>query len=86
MLIRGDDHASSRARVEVDVWVHAPLTDQSELVETLEQRRPDLGSLADENYDLGISQALGKRVSLLNMIVPDIDPVPVQFTEAGERA
>ena len=86
MLIGADDDAPARARLDVDVRIHAALTDESQHVETFEQRCPDLGSLADEDQDLCVFQALRKCVNLLNVIVPDLDLMALQLPEARERA
>jgi hypothetical protein len=85
MLVGRHDHAPARACVDVDVRVHTALADQPELVETLEQGRPDLGPFADEDQDLGVFQARGQRIGLLGVIVPDLNLMALQFPETGER-
>ena len=85
MLVGRYDHAPARARVDVDVRVDAPLADELQFVQALEERRPDLGPLADEDQRLGVLQTGGQRVDLLNVVVPDVDLMPVQFPEAGKR-
>ena len=85
MLVGRDDHAPAGARVDIDVRVHAALADQPELVQTLEQLRSDLGPLADQDEDLGVFQARGERAGLLQVIVPDVDLMALQFPETGQR-
>ncbi len=55
VLIRRDDDAAPGTRVDVDVRIHAPLTDEPELVQAFEQRRPYLGALADQHERLGVA-------------------------------
>jgi hypothetical protein len=82
----GDDDAEPRALVDVDVRIDAALADQPELREALEERRADLGALADQHERLRIHQTLGERIDVLDVVVPDRDVVPLQLAEARERA
>ena len=86
VLARGHDDAARGAGVDVDVRVDAALADQLELGQPLEQRRADLGALADQDQDFGVLKALGERVDVLDMVVPDRDLVAVQLLEARQRA
>ena len=70
MLIRRHDHAAARARVDVDVRVDAALADQPEPVQPIEQRRANRGPFANQDQRLGVLQALGERVGVLDMISP----------------
>ena len=75
-----------RAGVDVDVRIDAALADEPQLRQALEQRRADLGALADQHQRLGVPQPLGQRVDVLDVIVPDRDVVAGQLREAGQRA
>src|SRR6187401_14809 len=48
--------------------VHASLADQSQLVETLEQRRSDLCPLPNQDQHLRVFEAFGERVGFLDMV------------------
>ena len=52
----------------------------------MEERRADLGALANEHERFGLAQSLGERVDVLDVIVPDLDVVSRQLREAVERA
>ena len=54
--------AEPRAGVDVDMRVDAALADQAQLGQALEQRRADLGALADQHQHFGVAQPLGERV------------------------
>ena len=84
MLVRRHNHAAPGAGVDVNVRIHAALADQSELVETVEQRSLDLRPLADENECLSVFEALGKRRDVLQMVIPDFDLMRVQLPETGK--
>ena len=86
VLARRDDHAEARAGVDVDVRVDAALADEPQLRQALEERRADLGPLADQDQHLGVAQALGERVDVLDVVVPDGDVEGRELAEAGERA
>src|SRR5581483_208598 len=47
--VRGDNDAKPRARIDVDVWVHAALADQAQVGQAFEQRPTDLCALAYEH-------------------------------------
>ena len=49
-----------------------------------EQRRPDLGALAEQDQRLGIGEPFRQRVDILHVVVPDRDVVPLQHLEAGQ--
>jgi hypothetical protein len=83
---RRDDHPELRAGVDIYVWVDAALADEPELRQSAEERRADLGALANEHEHFRVAQSLGERVDVLDVIVPDIDVVPRQLREAVERA
>ena len=51
----------------------------------VEQRRANLGALADQDQRLGVRQPLGQHVDVLGMVVPDRDVVAVQLSKAGQR-
>ena len=55
-----------RAGLDVDVRIDAALADEPEIGQALEQRRADLGALADQHQHLGVAQALGERVDVLD--------------------
>src|SRR4029453_6626366 len=84
MLVRRHNHAAPSARVDLDVRIHTALANQSELVQTIEQWSSDVRALTDENECLGIFQPLGKRVDVLDVVIPDLDLMPVQLPETGE--
>ena len=82
MLARRHDDAEPRAGVDVDVRIDAALADQPELRQPLEQRRADLRALADQHQRLGVLQALGERVDVLDVVVPDRDVVAVELARS----
>jgi hypothetical protein len=86
MLTRRNDDAKRRASLDVDVGIDAALTDQPKLAQALEQRRPDVGTLAYQYQRFRILQSSGQRIDLLDVIVPDLDLVACQFFEAVECA
>jgi hypothetical protein len=83
---RRDDHPELRAGVDIDVRVDAALADKPELRQSTEQRRADLGALANQHQRVGLAQSLGERVDVLDVIVPHLDIVAQQLREAVERA
>jgi hypothetical protein len=83
---RGDHHPELRAGVDIDVRVDAALADQPQLRQSTEERRADLGALANEHQRFGFAQSFGERVDVLDVIAPDLDLVPRQLREAVERA
>jgi hypothetical protein len=84
VLIGGDDDAQPGARVDVDMGIDAALTDQPQLGQPLEQRRPDLGPLTDEDQCLARMQPFSQRIDVLDMVIPDRDVVGRQLVEALE--
>jgi hypothetical protein len=75
MLARGHDDAEPRARVDVDVRIDAALTDQPEPVESMQERRANLGSLAYQDQCFGVAQSFSQHIDILYVIVPDLDCV-----------
>ncbi len=86
VLARGDDDAEARAGVDIDVRIDAALADQLELGQALEQRRADLGPLADQHQRFGIAQPFRQRVNVLHMVVPDGNVLSRELAEAGQGA
>src|SRR5438105_1389284 len=78
--------AAARARLDVDMGKDAGLADQPELVESVEQRRPDRGALADQHQRLRVLEPPGERVDVLGVIVPDRHLVAGDFGVAGQGA
>ena len=85
MLARRDDDAEPGAGGDVDMRIDAALADQPEVGQTLQQRGPDLGALADQHQRLGRRQPLGQLIDVLDMIVPDRDLVAIELAETVER-
>ena len=83
VLARRHDHAEPRAGVDVDVRIDAALADQPQLGQPLEQRRADLRALADQHQRLGVVQALGQRVDVLDVVVPDRDVVARELARSS---
>ena len=83
---RRDDHSELRTGIDVDVRVDAALTDEAELRQSTQEWRADLSALANQHERFGLAQALGERVDVLDVIVPNLDVVPRQLREAFERA
>jgi hypothetical protein len=67
------------------VRIDAALADQPQLGEALEERRPDLGALANQHEHLRIAQSLGERVEVLDVVVQRwfADRERVRRTDAG---
>ncbi len=86
MLARRYYDTELRTGIDVDVRVDAALADEPELVQSMEQRRADLGPLAYQHQHFGIPQSFGQRIDILDMIVPDLDFVIRHSLEAVERA
>ena len=86
MLARRYDHAEPRTGVDVDMRIDAALADQFELLQALEQRRPDVRAFADQHQDFGFPEPRGQRPDVLDVIVPDLHVVAVEFAETRERA
>src|SRR4029434_2438198 len=85
MLARRHNDPELGARLDVDVRIDAALTNEAELVQSMQQRRPDLGPLADQYQYFGITQSVGQRIDILDVIVPDLDLVARQLVEAVAR-
>jgi hypothetical protein len=64
------------------VRVHAGLADDPELVEPLDQRRPDRRALADARNRLDVLEAPGELVHVLGVVLPHRDVVPANLVEA----
>jgi hypothetical protein len=73
MLARRNDNAELCACIDIDVRIDAPLADEFKLIKLMEQRRPDLGSLAYQHQHVRIPQTSGERVDSLNVIRRDLD-------------
>ena len=86
MLVRRDDDAVLRARVDVDVRIDAALTHQPQLRQPLDERPADRRAFADQDQRFGLGQALRERINVVDMIVPDRDLVAVELAEAVEGA
>jgi len=86
MLARRHNDAEPRARLDINVWIDTALTNEPELIQSMEQRRSDLGPLAYQHQRFGIPQSFGQRIDILDVIVPDRDLVARQLLEALERA
>jgi len=86
MLVRRDDDAVRGAGVDVDMWIDAALTDQPQRRKPFDERRADLRAFAKQDQHLGIGEALGERIDLVDMVVPDRDLVAVELAKAIERA
>ena len=61
--------------------VHAALTDEAELRQSTQEWRADLGALANEHECFGLTQSLGERLDVLDVIVPDLDVVARQLVK-----
>jgi len=66
------------------VRIDAPLADELKLRQAFDERRADRGALADQHQGLGIGEAFGQAVGLLDVIVPDLDVVALELAEAGQ--
>ena len=85
MLARRHHDAEPGAGVDVDMRIDAALADQLELGQPLQQRRADLRALADQDQRLGVLQAVGQRIDVLDVVVPDRDVMAVELAEARKR-
>ena len=85
MHIRRHNHAIPRAGSNVDMWVHAPLADQPQLIQPIQQRSQDFGAFAYQHQRFGIAKPRGQHIHVLNMIVPDLDLVALQLFETRQR-
>ena len=86
MLARRNNDAEPRASLDVNVWIDTALTNKPELVQSMEQRRSDLGPLAYQHQRFRIPQSFCQRIDILDVIVPNFDFVPCHFFEAIEGA
>src|SRR6266403_1130730 len=66
--------------------IDAALADQLQLRQPFQQGRADLRALADQHQRLGVAQALGEPVDVLDMVVPDRHLMTGKLAEAIERA
>ena len=82
MLVGRHDHAQLRAGIDIDVRVNAALADEFEIVQAFEQRRANFRSFPDQHQDLGVAEAFGKRVGVLDVVIPDGDFVSRELGEA----
>ena len=86
VLVGAHDDAALGARGDVDMRIHAALADEAQAVELCNERRANLRALADQDQRIGVLQACGEPVCVLQMIVPDSHRVASQLAKAGERA
>src|SRR6266850_1522903 len=86
MLARRYNDTELRTGIDVDVRIDAALADEPKLVQSMEQRRADLGPLAYQHQRFRIPQSFGQRIDILDVIVPDLDFVTCQLFEAVEGA
>jgi hypothetical protein len=84
--VRADDDAVLRAGFDVDVRIDAALADELQVLQPLEERRADLGALADEHQRLGVLQPLGELVRVLEVVVPDLYVVLRKLRKDAQRA
>lgn len=64
------------------MWgVDAGLADQAQPRKSPQQRRANLGALADQHQRLRVAQALGQRVDVLRVIVPHLELVLRSFAK-----
>src|ERR1700736_5735689 len=66
--------------------IDAALADEFERGQPLKQRRADRRALADQDQYLGVAQTPGKRVVILDVIVPYGHVVSVKLAKAGKRS
>src|ERR1700733_5436766 len=85
MLARRQDDAKPGAGIDIDMRIDAALADELQLGQPLEQRRADLGTLADQHQDFSVGEAFGEPVDVLHMIVPDRDIAALELAEARQR-
>src|SRR5258706_237519 len=85
MLVRGQDDAEACAGIDIDVGKDAALADEPEPGKALEQGGADLGALADQHQRLGVCEASGQRIGVLDVIVPDGDLVAGELAEGIQR-
>jgi hypothetical protein len=74
-----------RVHLDVDVRVDAALADQAQVGQTLEQRRTDLGALADQDERVEVLQPLGEAVGVLDVVCEDRHLVVPEPLEARQR-
>lgn len=84
MHFGGHDDPEPVTRINVDVGVDAPLTDQSQVRRALQQRGMDLRPFADEDERFGIREPVRQFVGVVRVVVPNRNFVPSQFREAVE--
>ena len=84
MQVRADEDAQPRARVHVDVRIHAALADQAEARKPFEQLPADLRALTNQDEGLEVAQTLRERVGVLQVIVEHGHLVRVEQAEAVE--
>jgi hypothetical protein len=84
MLAGRDDDAQPGAGLDVDMRIDAALADQAQFRQPLQQGLADLRALADQHQDLGLGQAPGQPVDILQVVVPDRDLVPGELGKTPE--
>jgi hypothetical protein len=75
-----------RTSINIDMRVDTTLAYEPELVQSIEQRRADLGTFTYQHQHFSIPQALGQCTDILHVIVPYLDFVTCELFEALKRA
>ena len=84
MQVGGHHDAEVGAGLDVDVRIGAPLADQTEHRETLEQRTPDRRPLSDEHQGFGARETTGEHLDVLDVVGEDGHLVGAQLFETPE--
>ena len=77
---------SGQVAVDKEGKLVGPNDLKAQIRQALEQRGSDLGPFAYEHQRLGVTQALGQGIDVLDVVVPNRDVVTGQLAEAIERA
>jgi len=70
--------------MDIDVRVYATLTNQLQFVQAIKERSTNLGPLTYQHERFGIFQALGQRIHILHMVVPDFNVMAIKLLETCE--
>src|SRR6478609_1629404 len=65
---------------------YAALADQFELRQPTDEWRADLRAFPDQDEGFSVLKAVGKRIDILHMIIPDFHFVPGQLVKSPERS
>jgi len=84
VLVRGHDDAEPGAGLDVDVGIHAALTDQAQFGQAFQKSRRDRGPLADQDQGLGVGEAFSQRLDGFDVIGPVRHLVLAQALVAGQ--